>query len=227
MVQLFQIFLFGLLLPLLIFAAEPPSATTPPPPLPPPPPPPRVVLVSLGLNLNAGSDNTLPTINTEIEVLAGQTSHDAVYLFGQEHNVDAKSLFSLKQQLDQRAQSHSDPTVKDQVCTHPLAKNDNLQLPELVAKATLQLAKGQYLKAGQNLLHAVPPHDTQLAVSERMTALMDSVVQSARMVKDLEAFECQQQKFIDVLTRLMAASPKSGAFPLRLAQCYAEVRTNE
>ena len=177
------------------------------------------ILLTLGLKLN-GEDNQ--DISVNLQVRAGQSTHEAVYLFGQEHNVDAGSLINLKRQLDTKAHQHTDPTVKDQVCTHPIAKQHTTPPSQLIAKANTQILKGQYLKAAQNLLHAVPSDGTQQPASDALAASLDTVIRAARMEKDLEEFECKQQKYVDVLHKLMEASPKSGSFPLKLAECHAE-----
>jgi tetratricopeptide (TPR) repeat protein len=176
------------------------------------------VLLSLGLKLNSPTDER----SIELNVKEGETIHDAIYTFALENNVDSGSLFSVKQQLDLKARRHSDPTVQEQVCKHPNAKNHLMDANKLVAEGKKQILKGQYRKAGHNFLHAVPAQNSQEKASGTLVESMDIAVKAARMVQNLEKLECTQQNYLDLLKQLMDISPKNGDYPLKIAKCHAE-----
>ena len=208
------------------------AANTPPSPptddnLPP-------ILVALDLNLNGGENN--PAISTSILVRQGETSHDAVLNFGLKHNVDAESLINLKRQLDRRALRTS-PELRNQVCTHPISTHDVLPPSVLLKKGRNEVLKGFFKKAGRNFLHAVSP-DPDLEVpyfDDEIKTHLNTVIKGLHLLTELDRFECghspiqngpvkSRTSYMEVLTKLREIAPKSGDFPLKVAECYAQTQ---
>ena len=186
------------------------------------------ILISLNLNLNAagasGDDNN-PSTSTVIEVRQGQCSHDSVIHFGVKHNIDSASLINLKQQLDTRAVRED---ISKQVSNHPIEKHNTLSKEILLKKATKELKKGQYLKAGRNLLHVAtqskPQSESEPNTSntEQLHTMLSQIIEGSRLKKNLETMSCGQSSYSGTLERLSQLSPNSGDFPYLIASCYAE-----
>jgi tetratricopeptide (TPR) repeat protein len=174
----------------------------------------KKVLVSLSLNLNGGGESE--QIQAELKVLEGECSHDSVINFGKEHNVDSGSLFNLKRQLDARATSQEHLHI----IRHPVESHNTLGSDVLIKKARKQLSKGQYLKAGRNLLHHNNSPDED--VGEELRAMLGQVIEGERLHDQMQDLKCGQPSYTGVLERLSQLSPKSGDFPLKIAECHAE-----